>query len=198
MGKGSVRTSLVFLLVAFLVLFGVASLIAYLESEGFTDQVTGNVIIISNSNTIRVPDSHQPVPNEDEGTIVLWTKPPVEIFDQFSDARDYIIFYSSTNLPGVRIVYNMKEHMFEAGSPLLRSPEIDIFDGQNHQLAYTFKKGAAQSMFLDGQLVNTSDFRPLSAAQITGFTIMVPSISEVDIAGVEVAAYDRQLTPEYI
>ncbi len=194
MKNAGVRTSLMFLLVAFLVVFAAGSFIAY--TYGDKDQVTGNTIHINNKNTIRVPDSSQPLPNEDEGTIVLWTKPPVEIFDQFSDARDYIIFYSSTNVPGLRVVYNIRSSRFEAGTPLLSSPEIDIFDGQNHQFVYTFKKGVEQSIYIDGVKVNSSDFRPLEISDVTGFAIAMISIEEADVGGAEVAMYDRFVTED--
>ncbi|MBU2561206.1 MAG: hypothetical protein KKD17_02830 [Nanoarchaeota archaeon] len=190
MKKGSLRTSFVFLLVAFLVLFAAASLVANIESEG---KVTGSTIRIKNSNTIQVPDSHQPLPNEDEGTIVLWTKPPIEIFDQFSDTRDYIIFYSSTNVPGLRIVYNMKSRRFEAGTPLMESPEIDIFDSQDHQVVYTFKKDMEQALYLDGAKVASSMFKPMKISQVTGFAVALASIKEVEIGGIEVAVYDRYI-----
>jgi hypothetical protein len=192
MEKGSVRASLMFLLVAFLVLFAAASLIAYTSRDD--GKVTANTIYIDNKNTIRVPDSSQPLPNEDEGTIVLWTKPPVEIFDQFSDARDYIIFFSSTNVPGVRVVYNIRESRFEAGSPLLSSQKIDIFDGQNHQFVYTFKKGVEQAIYIDGVRVNSSGFSPMEVSGVTGFAIAVASIAEADIAGAEVAMYDHYIS----
>lgn len=190
MKKGGLRTSLVFLLVAFLVLFAAASLVANIESE---DKVTGSTISIKNNNAIQVPDSSQPLPNEDEGAIVLWTKPPIEIFDQFSDARDYIIFYSSTNVPGLRIVYNIQSRRFEAGTPLMESPEIDIFDGRDHQLVYTFKKDMEQVLYLDGAKVSSSLFKPVRISQVTGFAVAIRSVPEVDIAGIEVAVYDRQL-----
>jgi hypothetical protein len=189
--KAGIRTSLMFLLVASLVVFAAGSLVVHLRSD---DKITGQTISASVTNTIRVPDSSQPLPNPDEGTIVLWTKPPVEIFGQFSDARDYIIFFSATNVPGLRIVYNMNAKRFEAGTPLLVSQPIDIFDGQNHQLAYTYKKGLGQKIFLDGVEVASSEFRPMKISQVTGFAFAVQSAPEADIAGTAVAMYDHYLT----
>ncbi|MFH1063510.1 MAG: LamG-like jellyroll fold domain-containing protein [Candidatus Woesearchaeota archaeon] len=196
MKRGNLRTGFLFLLIAFLVLLGTASLIA--NAPGKESKITGATISITGENTIRVPNSHQPTPNENEGTLVLWTKPAVEIFDQFSDSRDYIIFFSATNIPGLRIVYNLNTKQFEAGTPLLRSPTIDIFDGQNHQLSYTFKKGTEQAIYLDGVKVASSEFRPMALPKLTAFMVNVDSITEVDISGVEVAVYDRALTPDQI
>jgi len=190
MKKGSFRASLIFLLAACLIIFATAAFVAEMESE---DKITANSIRINNHNTIRVPDSHQPLPSTDEGTIVLWTKPPVEIFDQFSDARDYIIFFSSTNIPGLRIVYNLQTRTFEAGTPLMSSPEIDIFDGKNHQLVYTYKKGLEQAIFLDGVKVDSSGFRPMEISKVTGMAVALPMLDEVDVTGLEVAVYDRYM-----
>jgi hypothetical protein len=194
MKKGGVRTSLMFLLVAFLVVFAAASFVAYI-SRG-PDKITANTIIINSKNTIRVPDSSQALPNENEGTIVLWTKPPVNMFDQFSDARDYIIFFSATNVPGLRVVYNIDKSRFEAGTPLLSSPEINIFDEQPHQFVYTFKKDVEQAMFIDGVKVNSSQFRPLKISDVTGFAVAISSISEADVEGAEVMMYDHYLTQD--
>ena len=191
--KAAFRTALMFLLLGFLVVFGVASFVANLDDE---QKITGQTINVNQHNTIKVPNSQQEVPNDEEGTIVLWTKPPVEIFDQFSDTRDYIIFFSATNVPGLRIVYNIRDSKFEAGTPLLSSQKIDIFDGQNHQFAYTFKQGVGQAIFLDGVKVNSSDFRPLKITQITGFIIAVSAVSDADIEGLQVDMYDRYMDVE--
>jgi len=191
--RGSHTRAFLFLLVAFLVVFATASFLAYTKTAKTAETITGKTISINNQNTIQVPDSRQPLPNENEGTIVLWTKPPVEIFDQFSDARDYIIFYSSTNVPGLRVVYNIKEKRFEAGSPLLESPEIDIFDGKNHQVVYTFKKDHEQAIFLDGSKVASSDFRPMRISDVTGFATLIPTVQSADISGIEIAMYDRYM-----
>ncbi len=196
MKRGNLRTGFLFLLIAFLILFGTASLIANTTHD--EPRITGATISITGENTIRVPNSHQPTPSDTEGTLVLWTKPAVEIFDQFSDARDYIIFFSATNIPGLRIVYNLNTQQFEAGTPLLKSTKIDIFDGQNHQLSYTFKKGTEQAIYLDGVKVASSEFRPMAIPELTALMIGIDYITEVDIAGIEVAIYDRVLTPDQI
>ncbi len=191
--KAGINRAFLFLLVAFLTIFAAASFIAYTQGE---DKITGELINVNNKNTIRVPDSSQPLPNQDEGTVVLWTKPPIEIFDQFSDARDYIIFFSATNMPGVRVVYNIRQKRFEAGSPLLMSPEIDIFDSRNHQLSYTFRKDGEQALFLDGKKVDSSDFRPMRITDVTGFFTALESAAEVDIAGLEVAVFGKSLSED--
>ena len=198
--KANTKTAFIFLLIAFLMLFGTASLVANFQdlTAESDDKITANTIIITKENSLRVPNSNQEIPNDNEGTIVLWTKPPVEIFNQFSNERDYLIFFSSTNIPGLRIIYNMKEKRFEAGTPLLKSPEIDIFDGKNHQLTYTFKKNSKQLLFLDSVKVDESDFRPLKISAVTGLAISVGEIKEIDISGVEIAMYDHYIDENHL
>ncbi|MFC1741836.1 hypothetical protein ACFL3V_04845 [Nanoarchaeota archaeon] len=193
----ALRTSFLMLLIAFLILFGAGSIVAKMNhGEAEANPITANTISVTNDNIIQVPNSHQKAPNTDQGTIVIWTKPPVEIFSQFSDARDYIIFYSATNIPGLRVVYNIKEKHFEAGAPLMSSPEVDIFDQKNHQIVYTFKKDGQQSIFLDGVKAATSDFKPIDSSKIVGFSFLEETADKVDIEGIEITAYDHSLTPE--
>jgi hypothetical protein len=195
MAEGSIRTAFMFLLVAFLTLFVTASVIAGFHERG-ANLVSGDVVNVKSERIIRVPNSTQPLPNTEEGSIVLWTKPPIKIFDQFVSDRDYIIFFSSTNVPGVRIVYNLKTHRFEAGTPLMSSPVIDIFDETPHQLVYVFKKGENQALMLDGAQVNESKFKPLEIMKATGFAIADVSATETEIEGAEVVVYDRYMTED--
>ncbi|MBW2965065.1 hypothetical protein KY363_06415 [Candidatus Woesearchaeota archaeon] len=193
--RDPLRTSFMFLMIAFLVVFAAGSFVAYLQKQDI--EVRSETLDISNSNVIRVPDSNQPVPNPDEGTLVLWTKQNIEIFDQFRDARDYIIFFTATNLQGLRIAYNIAEERFEAGMPLLATPKINIFDKADHQFVYTWKKGVEQALYLDGQKVRSSSFTPISTSDIVGMSIAdIEQYDEADIAGIEVAHYDRYMTAE--
>lgn len=186
--KASLRTAFIFLTVAALLVLGTASFVANMKNQ---EKLTANTILFSNTNSIKVPNSHQPLPNENEGAIVLWTKPPVKIFDQFSDARDYIIFYSATNLPGLRVVYNIRTEQFEAGTPLLTTPKVDIFDDQPHQIAYTYKRGFEQALFLDGKKVDSSEFKPPRILDATGMFWAIESVKASEIAGIEIALFDR-------
>ena len=198
MKKDSLRTSLMFLLVAFLIILTAGALVANMERDE-KQKITADTIAIDSNNVIRDPDSHQPVPNTKEGTISLWTKPAVEIFDQFSDARDYIVFFSATNMPGLRVVYNIKESRFEAGTPLMASPKIDIFDKKNHHFVYMFKKGGEQAIYLDGVKTSSSSFSPVKKDMVVGLSIYdIEAIEEVEIKGIEVAQYDRFMTAEDI
>ena len=197
MAEDRLRTTMMFFLVAFLTVFITASVIAAMkEKSGNT--LSGDVIKVKSERTIRVPNSTQALPNDQEGSIVLWTKPPIKIFDQFVSDRDYIIFFSATNVPGVRIVYDLKTSRFEAGTPLMTSPPVNIFDETPHQLVYVFKKGEKQMLMLDGAQVNESNFKPLEIMKATGFAIIDVSAKETDIQGAEVAVYDRYLTDQML
>jgi hypothetical protein len=197
MDKGSLRTAFMLLLVAFMTLFATASIIAGVRWKN-DNSISGGIVHAANNNYIRVPNSTQPLPNEDEGTIVLWTKPPIKIFDQFVSDRDYIIFFSASNVPGVRIVYNLRTSRFEAGTPLMSSSPVNIFDEIPHQVVYVFKKGEVQTLLLDGNVVNESKFRPLEIMKATGFAIADVSAEEKDVEGAEVAVYDKKITVDML
>lgn len=193
--RDPLKTSFLFLMIAFLILFAAGSFAAYIQKN--EAEVRSETIDISNSNVIRVPDSNKPVPNPDEGTLVLWTKQNIEVFDQFRDARDYIIFFTATNLQGLRIAYNIAEERFEAGMPILATPKINIFDRADHQFVYTWKKGVEQALYLDGQKVRSSSFTPISTTEIIGMSIAdIEQYDEADIEGIEIANYDRYMTAE--
>ncbi|MBW2966848.1 hypothetical protein KY362_00005 [Candidatus Woesearchaeota archaeon] len=195
--RGNVRTALLFLLVAFLIVIAAASFMANFgriqESE-----ITGQTITVANrDNAVRMHESLTSVPNPDEGTIVIWTKPPMKIFGQFDDSHQYIIFFTAENIPGLRVAYNMKTSSFEAGTPLLRTPPVDIFDEAPHQFVYTYKAGGEQAIFLDGQKVSESAFSPMQITKVTGFMIKdFSDILRIDIDGLEISVYDRAISAE--
>ncbi len=193
MKKGGIDQGFVFLLLAMMVVFAGAAIVAKINADS-ANRVTGFTIEAPQDNIIQVPNSNQEVPNEDEGSIVLWTKPPIQIFDQFKDVRDYIVFFTATNMPGVRVVYNIREQRFEAGSPLMESTKIDIFDGNAHQIVYTYKKDGEQAIMLDTVKVASSEFKPIKITQITGFATYGEDAAEIDISGIEVAVYDREIS----
>ena len=130
--------------------------------------------------TIQIPDCYQPLPSG-EGSLVLDVKPPVGILEQFSDVRRYILFFSSTTEPRVEIRYDLKERHFQVGLPTMGSQQVDIFDQRMHQIAYTYKEGANQQLFIDGKKVNESAFATVGSASITGFAVSDrPSVYEYD------------------
>jgi len=188
----AIWTAFLLLLVGFLVLFATASLIADANWRK-EDQISANIVRVDNDNVIRLPNTNQALPSTEEGTLVVVTNPPVKLFDQFSDTRDYIIFFSATNLPGVRVAYDIKKKMFQVGTPLMSSQEINIFDEKPHQLAYSFKKEGKQALFIDGVKVNESDFEPMTIMSATGFAVAVSAMSEIDMKGIEVAMYDHSM-----
>lgn len=198
--KASHTAAFVGLMCAFIIVLGAASFVSHMNANELTgNAIRSEYITVGANNAIMLPGSEQAVPNEKEGTISIWTKPPIEVFDQFEDARKYIVFFSSKTHPGMRIVYNLEEKVFEAGLPILKSPKVDIFDNKPHNIIYTYKRGYLQGLVLDGQPVAESDFIEASATKITGFAIGIDGVlDEVEISGIEVAAYDHYLTPEEI
>lgn len=192
--KASINFALMFLLVSFLIIIGTAAFVFKFQSPS-TNEISGHTInVANNQNAIKLPNSLQAVPNENEGTLVIWTKPPVQVFDQFSDSRKYIVFFQSTNIKGLKIIYNLETKKFEAGTPIMESNEIDIFDNQAHQIIYTYTKGRTQSIFIDGEEHIRSDFKPVSVSKITGLVIQdFNELKDIDIEGVTVEIYDRNI-----
>jgi hypothetical protein len=196
--KANYKTAFFFILVAFLLTFLATSFIIYTGSSITGNTVSSDDLKITGTNAIMLPDSNQPLPNTEEGTVSLWTKPPVQMFEQFNDARKYIVFFTAANIPGMRVVYNLEEKVFEAGVPVLKSSRIDIFDNQEHNVVYTYKRGVGQSLFIDSQIVNTSDYVELSVDEVTGFSVFEgeTALPEVNVGGVEIAKFCSYVTQE--
>ena len=97
----------------------------------------------------------------------------------------------------MRINYNIKLKRFEAGSPLILTPEIDIFAGEPQQLVYTFKKGVGQRLFLNGKMVAESEFKPPVETVITGFVALdVEDMPVIDLPSTDVAVYEGYLSED--
>lgn len=190
------KRAFLFILAAFLVTLITASFISYRNASVTGNSIMSESISVTGTNAIMLPDSYQELPNTEEGTMSLWTKPPVQMFEQFDDSRKYIIFFTSTNVPGMRIVYNLDEKVFEAGVPVMKSPRIDIFDDAPHNVVYTFKRGVGQSLFIDGQIVNTSDYIEITVDKVTGFAVLTDdgTFPTVSMSGVSVQKYGRYMT----
>ena len=55
-----------------------------------------------------------------------------------------------------------------AGRPLMMANDISLFDGQKHEIKYSFKKNGPQGLFYDGKLVAQGEFKEPSS--LTGAT----------------------------
>jgi hypothetical protein len=98
-------------------------------------------------------------PNSEEGTIVFNLGFPNGIFKVDGKEADVLMFLDSSVIPGLGISYNVNEKKVYAGLPRIDSNEVDLLDGNNHQLAYMFnRKEGKQVVVLDNQLIAESEF----------------------------------------
>ncbi len=193
--RDPLRTSFLFLLVAFLVIFAAGAFVANMKDNA--PDIRAETLKITGNSVIRVPNSESTVPNPTQGTLVLWTKKKIEVFDQFRDARDYIIFFTADNMPGFRIAYNIADSRFEAGMPILATPQVNIFDNTDHQFVYTWNKDIEQALYLDGKKVRSSKFLPVNKDMIVGMSIAdIEQFEEVDVEGIDITYYDKFMTEE--
>jgi hypothetical protein len=86
-----------------------------------------------------------------EGTFMGWIQNS-EITD------DKIVLLNSAKIPDMSLVYYPKEQRLVGGTPKLEANNIVLFDGNLHQVGYTFKRDDKQSLFYDGKIVRESDF----------------------------------------
>ncbi len=125
--------------------------------------------------------------NEEEGTIV---------FNVLLDTQletDYIVFFKSNFIKGLRIAYDLKDLELQAGMPILKN-EAHLFDNMKHQIAYTYKRDDNQVLYLDGEEIGRGEYKPGFISSFTGFVIAEESLQ----VPVEVRILDKQLSKEEI
>ena len=137
------------------------------------------------------------LPNRDVGTVVVDLKATEEELNLGETVPTRVQLFRSRLVEGLSIDYIYGEKRIVSGMPQLSSPEVSLFDGNDHHIAYSFKRGEKQQLYFDGKLVAESAFEP-GAKTLTGFLVSVPEneISENMGAGYEF--YDRAMGPEEI
>jgi hypothetical protein len=69
-----------------------------------------------------------------------------------------IILFQSAKISGLTLAYYPEKMMLFGGTPEMKAENINLFDGQVHQIAYTFKRFDKQKLYFDGVLVAESNF----------------------------------------
>ncbi len=103
--------------------------------------------------------------SQDGGTIIGWAgenyfKEPVD---------DVVILFASAKIPGLTLIYYPQEEKIVGGMPQIVAKDIQLFNGEKHQVAYSFSSGGKQQIFYDGKKLAESEFLYLSDS-ITGAT----------------------------
>ena len=202
MKRGNIRLGIALLGISFIGLMFVGMLFSQTADVNEDNKVTANAIMISTENSIIVPGMDADLQNKKEGTIMWWTKPEIQIFRKFEDRKEFLIMFNSENLPGLMIAYSFAEKNIVGGTPLMGTDPIEFLDGKSHQIAYTFKKGAQQVLYYDGQMQAMGDYRPTIKDQVTGAVIGVVGShdfkeAEKDIID-RVEIVDKAMTAEEI
>ncbi|MFH1275533.1 MAG: hypothetical protein ABIH82_00315 [Candidatus Woesearchaeota archaeon] len=91
-----------------------------------------------------------------------------------------IVLFSSAKISGLAMVYYPKQKRVVVGMPPMVADNVDLFDGKEHNVIYTFEKEGMQAFFIDKQIVVSGNYKPYSGAGITG---MVIGISENIVSG---------------
>jgi len=103
-------------------------------------------------------------PSTEEGTFGGQLNPTY-----FKEPVDQVvILFASAKIPGLTILYYPYEQTLVAGTPQMAIPDIVFFDGQAHEIMYSFKKGGNQYFFYDGNVVGQSAYVPYEENMLTG------------------------------
>lgn len=113
-------------------------------------------------------------PNGEEGTVVFNLGFPKGAFRIGDKVAEILMFLDSQTIPNLRIVYNTQEKKIYAGLPPLISSEIDILDGQKHELAYMFnRKESKQAIIFDGKPVAHGEYTGKTEKDLlSGYAVM--------------------------
>ena len=82
-----------------------------------------------------------------------------------------MMFFSSETIKGLRIFYDFRDSRLKAGLPLMGSEQEIGFDGNPHQIIYTFKKGIKQALYFDTVLVAEGPFDPNESPPLVGLAV---------------------------
>lgn len=81
-----------------------------------------------------------------------------------------IILFSSSKIPGLAIVYYPFEKRILAGLPPMIGESVDLIDGKNHHIIYSFEEGGQQALFIDEKVVASGNYQSYQN-QMTGMVI---------------------------
>ncbi len=147
---------------------------------------------------LRQAGSSVDLPNKEQGTVVISLKAPEsEILVGESEPTRVILFRSNT-VDGLSIEYLFGEKRLISGIPSIESQVVDIFDGNMHQIAYSFMRGDMQMLFLDGVKLAEGKFDPTTELTVTGFMVKMPENELSADAENDMVLYDRAMSEEEI
>jgi hypothetical protein len=135
----------------------------------YGNSITNNVVSEPDPLIMKGSDSVD-FDNKEEGTIVFNGNFNPELIGlKIENLPPYIIIFESKKLNGIKLKYNFQEKTIEGGNPLIKSQPINLLDENLHEIAYSFKKGVGQKIFVDGAQVATSEYEEPKQVTVTSF-----------------------------
>lgn len=130
------------------------------------------------------PTQMQDFSSTEQGTFTatLQSEYPKEPIDQV------VVLFASSRIPGLMLVYYPYERRLVGGTPQMVIENVVFFDGQPHQLIYSFQKDGQQVIAYDGTPIAASDFIYFGGNAFTGLVTGLPEVvvsdgfSEVEIS----------------
>ena len=115
-----------------------------------------------------IPSSTTDFPSEEAGTLDGWVSLNPQIVTE-----DVVVLFSSGKIPGLAIVYYPKEKRVVAGMPPLIAENVELLDGKEHNIIYTFQKDGQQAFIVDNTLLAIGTYQPYQHNGITGMAVGV-------------------------
>ena len=113
--------------------------------------------------------------NTDSGTFTGWSGQ--QYFQEPIDS--VVILFASAKIPSLTLIYYPQEKKIIGGTSQMVAEDIALFEGNFHQITYTFDREGEQRLYYDARLVASSEFQPSFGSQIQG---MIAGASEAFIS----------------
>lgn len=138
-------------------------------------QENSQVINQKETTVITLPYGNFDVGDKEQGTIFIQMMPDAYkqmVAEQTGKDVKYIVMFASKMIPGLEIKFNLQDKVFETGIPSFKSVPIDLLNiGNVHTLAFAYKLGEKQSIYIDGNLIGERPFLTLQSNALSGFVI---------------------------
>lgn len=131
--------------------------------------ISGKIIEKPQENALPETTQIQDFASIEQGTFTGNLKP-----NYFKEPIDQVIvLFASAKIPGLMLIYYPQGKQLIGGTPQMAVNGINLFDGVEHQIIYSFEKGGQQVIVYDGKPVVSSPFL-LYKDLMTGMVAGIP------------------------
>lgn len=115
--------------------------------------------------------------NTEQGGINFGFNFPDASFKVGDREADFLLFLESETIPQLKIGYDPKEKIIRGGLPLMSTHEVNLLDGQQHDIIYTFHRAEHKQMIvLDDKVLAEGEFTgEATGDMITGHVVYAVS-----------------------